>query len=121
MKEVKIIKGKSVPRLWLSRKLWMTGFVLTVLWLTYQREVKYLHSFTDANQIIAFSALTRDFMVAFTAAALGYLGINGVVQWRHGSSSEIIEKYIPGIIEQGQPGAPETRPWSAPAVPDNET
>lgn len=123
----------------LSKKFWMTVFGLAVLWLAYWREVNYLYSFAQypqemANLLIpAFIGLTRDFMVAFTAAVLGYLGIDGVVSWKHGTESilnqtastitENLNKkednninqninYNEHIIEEGANGAPLVKPFS---------
>lgn len=82
-------------RVWGSRKLWMTAFVLCVLWAAYWKQVDYLYSFgtyadpLSGQMITAYVSITRDFMVAFTSALLGYLGINGVVQWRHGTQSVV--------------------------------
>jgi len=78
-----------------SRKFWMTLFGLAVLWLAYWRQVNYLYSFAGYEQamaaqlIPAFVSLTRDFMVAFTGAVLAYLGVNGVVAWRHNTQSTV--------------------------------
>ncbi len=70
-----------------SKKLWMTVFGLLVLWFAYWKEINYLYSFTDPNQILAFTAVTRDFMFAFTAAVLAFLGVEGAVSWKHGTES----------------------------------
>jgi hypothetical protein len=34
-------------------------------------------------------SITRDFMVAFTAAVLAYLGVNGIVSWKHNTESAL--------------------------------
>lgn len=79
----------------LSRKLWATIFSLILLWVMYWRQVEYLYSFaTYPDQmagvlIPAFLALTRDVMVCFTAVIGAFLGIQGLVQWKHGTESVI--------------------------------
>lgn len=84
-----------LKRAWQSRKLWMTMFVMVSLSIAYWQQVRYLYSFgayqdpLAGQMITAYVSLTRDFMVAFTAALLGYLSINGVVQWRHGTQSVV--------------------------------
>jgi hypothetical protein len=78
-----------------SRKLWMTAFAMITLYLAYWRQVNYLYTFgtypSDIAQamITAYIGITRDFMVAFTAVIASYLGIQGLVQWKHGTESTI--------------------------------
>lgn len=79
----------------LSRKLWMTIFGLFVLWLTFWKQIDYLFSFGTYEPemagllIPAYTGLARDFMVAVTAIIGSYLGIQGLVQWRHGTESVV--------------------------------
>lgn len=80
---------KTFKSFLLSKKLWMTIFGLSVLWLAYWKQVDYLYSFTQPEQITAFVGITRDFMVAFTAAVMGFLGIEGIVSWKHGTESVV--------------------------------
>lgn len=121
----------------LSKKLWMTVFGLAALWFAYWKEINYLYSFAEYPESIAsilipaFIGLTRDFMVAFTAAVLGYLGIDGVVSWKHGTESILNEasstisenlnkkedttknfNYNEKIVEEGVNNSPESRPFS---------
>jgi hypothetical protein len=74
-----------------SRKFLMTVFGLAALWLVYWKQVDYLYSFIgQAPEIVAaYVSITRDFMLAFTAAVLAYLGVNGVVSWRHNTESAL--------------------------------
>ena len=74
-----------------SRKFVMTLFGLASLWLVYWKQVDYLYSFIGQGPeiVAAYVSITRDFMVAFTAAVLAYLGVNGVVIIAHGSSTAL--------------------------------
>lgn len=78
-----------------SRKFLMTIFALVTLWCVYWGQVANLHGFsgyesTMAGQLItAYTSITRDFMVAFTSAILGYLGINGIISWKHNTDNAI--------------------------------
>jgi hypothetical protein len=72
-----------------SRKFWMTVFAAATIYLVYNQSVGQLHDFNDPEHITAFTAINRDMMVAMSAIVLGYLGINGVVQWRHGTGAMI--------------------------------
>ncbi len=118
---------RTVRSFLLSKKLWMTLFAIVVLWAAYWKEIDYLYSFTDPNQITAFVSLTRDFMIAFTAVVLAFCGIEGVVSWKHGTESvvnqaasfvrETREEHLThdinqNIVEEGADGAPEARPFS---------
>lgn len=125
----------------LSRKLWMTLLSLGLLCLIGWKLISFLFVFgtytADIATILvpAFTGLARDIMVCFTAIIGSYLGIQGLVQWRHGSESivnqaasfvsEKIDKkeeitkninYSAHIIEEGAEGAPENRPFSQLAV-----
>jgi len=79
----------------LSKKLWMTVFALIVLWIVYFAQINYLYSFANypnemaALLIPSFISLTKDFMLAFTAVVLGFVGVEGVVSWRHGTESVV--------------------------------
>lgn len=119
----------SLFRLWMSRKLWMTSFGLGMLYFAYWREVNYLYSFQTPEHITAFTSITRDFMFAFTTAVLAYLGVSGVTEWKHGTTSVINQaasfvkeqkdqkiENIQHIIEEGKPGAPAVKPFSGNAV-----
>lgn len=81
-----------------SRKFVMTVFGLSCLWVVYWRQVNYLYSFAGMSPeiVAAFVSITRDFMVAFTAAILAYLGVNGVVSWRH-STESVLSQTIESI------------------------
>jgi len=80
---------KLLSAAFLSRKFVMTVFGLLTLWLVYWQQVDYLYSFIGQPPeiVAAYVSITRDFMLAFTAAVLGYLGVNGVVSWRHNTES----------------------------------
>ncbi len=126
---------RTVTSFLCSKKLWMTVFGLLVLWFAYWEEINYLYSFTDPNQIVAFTAVTRDFMFAFTAAVLAFLGVEGAVSWKHGTESVLNQaasfvqeksdktetiankniNYNHNIIEEGVGNASATRPFSQPA------
>lgn len=90
-----------------SRKFWMTLFGMAVLWLAFWKQVDYLYSFglyADplAGQLItAYVSITRDFMLVFSAVILGYLGINGVVSWKHGSES-IVQQVSEAITSRSE-------------------
>jgi hypothetical protein len=73
-------------------------------------------------------------MLAFTAAVLAYLGVNGVVAWKHNTESvltqvshgitekreeHIVTEHTERIVDEGAPGAPERRPWTPIADDDN--
>ena len=75
---------------WTSRKLWMTFIGVGVILMTYWQQVNYLYSFTDPAQITAFSQMTQNAMIAITAMVSAYLGINGLIQWKHNTSAEQI-------------------------------
>lgn len=85
--------GREFRNFVLSRKLWMTIFGLLVLWLTFWKQIDYLFSFAMYEPemagllIPAYTGLARDFMVAVTAVIGAFLGITGLVQWRHGTES----------------------------------
>ncbi len=115
----------------LSKKLWMTVFSIILLYVIYWRQVNYLYSFTDPNQLNVFSGITRDFMVAITGCIMAYLGVQGFVEWRHGTSTLLnqatsfvqkkSEEHITRdinehIIEEGKDGSPEVRPFSTIAL-----
>jgi len=125
--------NRTFKSFFLSKKLWMTVFGLAVLWLAYWGQVAYLYSFAGYPQEMAailipsFVSLTKDFMVAFTAVVLAFLGVDGVISWRHGTESvvnqatsfvkekkeEIITQNInEKIIYEGGPGASEVKPYS---------
>lgn len=84
-----------------SRKFLMTLFGLAALWLVYWKQVDYLYSFIGQSpQIVAaYVSITRDFMLAFTAAVLAYLGVNGVVAWKHNTES-VLSQVAQGITEK---------------------
>jgi hypothetical protein len=79
----------------------MTLFGLAALWLVYWKQVDYLYSFIgQAPEIVAaYVSITRDFMLAFTAAVLAYLGVNGVVAWKHNTDS-VLSQVAQGITEK---------------------
>lgn len=86
---------KTFKSFLLSRKLWATLLSLGLLWFMYWKQIDYLYSFatyeeTMASVLIpAFITLTRDVMVCFTAIIGAYLGIQGLVQWKHGTESVV--------------------------------
>jgi len=86
---------KDLKTFLLSKKLWMSIFGLSVLWLAYWKQVNYLYSFSAYPQdmaavlVPAYIGLTRDFMVAFTGVVMSFLGVEGFVSWRHGTESVI--------------------------------
>lgn len=86
---------KTFKSFLLSRKLWATLLSLVLLWLMYWKQIDYLFAFalyeTDKASVLipAFTGLTRDVMVCFTAIIGAYLGIQGLVQWKHGTESVI--------------------------------
>ncbi len=118
----------------LSRKLWSTIFALSLLWLMFWKQIDYLFSFGTyppemASILIpAFTGLVRDVMVCFTAIIGAYLGIQGLVQWKHGTESVVsqatqfikekreedinITERIEHVYVEGQEGSPKNRPFS---------
>lgn len=105
------------PLKYFSRKLWMTIFALLVLCSIYWWQVDYLFAFikmiptfvgdpaTIQAQLVtlqavvtAYSGLTRDVMVAVTAALGAYLGVSGLVQWKHGTGA-MVEQIAETISE----------------------
>jgi hypothetical protein len=84
-----------------SRKFLMTLFGLAALWLVYWKQVDYLYSFIGQSPeiVAAYVSITRDFMLAFTAAVLAYLGVNGVVAWKHNTES-VLTQVAQGITEK---------------------
>ncbi len=136
---------KTFKSFFLSRKLLATVFSLIVLSLAYYKQVDYLYAFatypesTAAFLIPAFISLTRDVMLCFTAIIGTYIGAQSLVQWKHGTESvinqtvssisenikrkeDILEKreekieHIEHLIQEGQNGAPEVKPFSQNAV-----
>lgn len=128
---------KTFKSFLLSRKLWATLLSLGLLWLMYWKQIDYLFVFSAyqadivAVLVPAFTGLTRDVMVCFTAIIGAYLGIQGLVQWKHGTESVIsqatefikekrdeninikeerIEK-IEHVYVEGE-GGPEQKPFS---------
>lgn len=91
----KKVVHKTFKSFFLSRKLWATVFSLGLLWFMYWKQIDYLYSFAEYDNsmasilIPAFLSLTRDVMVCFTAILGSYLGIQGLVQWKHGTESVI--------------------------------
>lgn len=77
----------------LSRKLWATVFSISLLWLMFWKQIDYLFAFSTytpemaAILVPAFTGLVRDIMVCFTAIIGAFLGISGLVQWKHGTES----------------------------------
>jgi len=88
MKFLKLLSAAFV-----SRKFLMTIFGLCALWLVYWKQVDYLYSFVGQGPeiVAAYVSITRDFMLAFTAAVLAYLGVNGVVAWKHNTESVLTQ------------------------------
>lgn len=82
---------KLLSAAFFSRKFLMTVFGLCSLWLVYWKQVDYLYSFSgmEPHIVAAYVSITRDFMVAFTAAVLAYLGVNGIVSWKHNTESAL--------------------------------
>jgi len=84
-----------------SRKLWMTLLSLALCSLTFWWQADYLYSFAEYGRSMdglyepgtsqtlttAFTSMVKDYMVLFGAIILAYLGVNGVIQWRHGTES----------------------------------
>lgn len=120
---------------WLSRKLVMTLIAIGINWAAYWTEVKYLYSFLIPEQIVAFSAMTRDFHWTLTASLLAYLGVQGALSWKHGTETALTQavshlgeksekkeevtqniNYNQHIIEEGVGNASETRPFSQSAT-----
>lgn len=78
---------KQIGKLFLSRKLWMSLLASGVLYCSYWDMIKYLYTFQEPTQIVAFQALSTNYFWAITVIWLGYLGINGVTTWANSSSS----------------------------------
>ncbi len=55
----------------------------------YWTEVQYLYSFVTPEHINAFIGLSRDFHWVTALIISAYLGVQGVLDWRHNSSTAI--------------------------------
>lgn len=55
----------------------------------YYLEIQHLYSFITPEQITAFSALSRDFHYVTAVILTGYLGLQGVLDWKNTTSSTI--------------------------------
>lgn len=67
----------------------MTLLALGVNWAAYWGEVKYLYSFITPEHINAFVGITQNFHWTTTAILMAYLGVQGAVDWRHGTTNAI--------------------------------
>lgn len=72
-----------------SRKLWMTLVAMFINAGAYYLEIQHLYSFITPEQITAFSALSRDFHYVTAVILTGYLGLQGVLDWKNTTSSTI--------------------------------
>lgn len=90
---------------WSSRKLWMTLLGVGIVYSAYWHSLMYLQS-VESDKVEAFSHMYRDMMVSISAIVLGYLGINGVISWKHG----------PSVLSQAQ----EMMGVDTPPIPEEE-
>ena len=72
-----------------SRKLWMTIFAMFINAGAYYMEVNHLYSLISPEQITAFTALSRDFHWVTAMILSGYLGLQGILDWKNTTSSTI--------------------------------
>jgi len=100
--------NRTIKSFLLSKKLWMTVFGIVVMWIAYWKAVDYLFSFTLDSQITAFSGITRDFMFSLATIIFAFLGIEGVVNWKHGTET-IVNQASSFIKEQKESKSEETK------------
>lgn len=125
---------------WNSRKLWMTLLAIILNSTAYWMEVRYLYTFISPEHITAFVGITRDFHFTTTAVLLAYLGVQGVVDWKHGTTSAVSSaaSFIKEKIEESREettnqnvnitttvrefgvNAPELKPFGETAIGDKE-
>lgn len=84
-----------------GRKLWMTVIALISNSAAYWLELQYLYTFISPEHVTAFSAITRDFHWTMTAILLAYLGVQGAVDWKHGTTTAVSQaaSYVKEKIE----------------------
>lgn len=72
---------------WTSRKLWSTLIAFALLFGIFVYSVNVLRSFDNSedNLIAAYVQIYQTIMVSIGAVVLGYVGVTGVIQWRHGT------------------------------------
>ena len=119
-----------------SKKLWMALAAMGINVGAYWMEIQHLYAFVMPEQITAFTNLSRDFHWVTALIIATYLGVQGVLDWKHNTSStvaqvanfvsekvdkkEVIDETIKkldvhvGILEQGVNG-PELKPFGGQA------
>ena len=96
-----------MSRKWTSRKLWSTLIAVSLELAIFIYSVSVLHGFNnDQDKLIsAYIQIYTTFMVGINATVLGFVGVSGVVQWKHGTESvaETISQTITSIDLKPRP------------------
>lgn len=120
----------------MSKKLWMALAAMGINIGAYWMEIQHLYAFVTPEQITAFTNLSRDFHWVTALIIATYLGVQGVLDWKHNTAStvaqaasfvsekidkkEVIDETIKkldvhvDVIEQGVNG-PELKPFGGQA------
>lgn len=102
---------------------------VAVLWAVHERSIMLLYTFTEPAQITTFQAITLATLTAIAAVVTAYMGIQGFAKSTltqivsTAATSEFshhVEETIEHVVEEGKPGAPARRPWTAHAVEGEE-
>lgn len=75
----------------ISKKLSMALAAMGINAAAYWTEVQYLYSFVTPEHINAFVGLSRDFHWVTASIIMAYLGVQGVLDWKHNSSTAIAQ------------------------------
>ena len=77
----------KIPFRWTSRKLWSTLIAVGIEIAVFLFSVHILKGFQNGEDklIAGFIQIYQTFMVGLNATVLGFVGVTGVVQWKHGT------------------------------------
>lgn len=73
----------------ISKKLWMALAAMGINIGAYWMEIQHLYAFVMPEQITAFVSLSRDFHWVTALIIATYLGVQGVLDWKHNTSSAV--------------------------------